>query len=176
MIRPSFEMHQDRSYPAGAYLDEHWLETGNTDFGLIAVPDSPEPVVVEWIKYACPKHCHEPEYVAVFWHGSKLLLAREHYQQVLIEGGVRYCRRFRYAHAGGVCCTELVLELAAGRPLKFERIEQGAYTGLWRGDARPHPGRSHRGRVEDMACRVVLDLGRAQVLLFRRRTLAPRAR
>jgi hypothetical protein len=58
--------------------------------------------------------------------------------------------------------------LAAGRPLALERVEQGAYTGLWRGDARPRPGR----RVQDMACRVVLDLGRGTVLLFRRRTLA----
>jgi hypothetical protein len=172
MIRPSFAMHQDRSYPAGEHLDEHWFETGEKDLGLIAVPDSPEPVVVEWSRYACPEHCHEPEYVAVFRYGSKLLLARECYQQVMIDGGVRYCRRFRYADATGVCCTELVRVLAAGRRLALERVEQGAYAGLWRGDARPRPGRSRR--VRDMACRVVLDLGRGTVLLFRRRTLAPR--
>jgi hypothetical protein len=173
MMRHPVAMHDQPSYPSGAHLDQHWVETGGRDLGLIAVPDRSEPVVVEWVCYACPEREHGPEYKVVFWHGARRLQVRERYHEVVTRDSVRYCRRLRHTSATGVCATELVLVLAAGSQIALERIEQGAYRGLWCGQV--HAGlRRRRDQVESLTCRVVLDLDRGHVLLFRRRALTPR--
>lgn len=173
MMRHSVATHDQPSYPFGAYLDQHWVATRRRDLGLIAVPDRSEPVVVEWVGHDCPRRCHGSEYKVVIWHGARRLKVRERYHQMAMRDGVEYCRRLRHTSAAGVCGTELVLVLAAGRELALERIERGAYRGLWGGQV--HAGaRRRRDQVETLTCRVVLDLDRGQVLLFRRRALAPR--
>lgn len=156
-------LSQDAGYPTGDHLRAYWTRTDESGTGVIQVPDAAEPVIVEWTKY---RYRRQEHYLAVFSHGTSRLLVRERYQHTVVTPEGAYRRQFRHRGQDGVCATELVRALAAGRALELERIEHGAYKGLWRADITRRRAQKERGtRVQ--ACRLILNLDRHMATLVR---------
>ncbi len=167
-------MTADYLHPTGRHLVEHWTATDDSDLALIAVPDSPLPLVLSWRRYTHPE-ADGDHFLGVFRHGECALVVRERYEQLQVTDDGYFRRHFRYRSADGVCCTELVEELAAGRELELTRVESGAYRGLWRAEVHRAGEIEIEGEDEDdsedgsmeLACRAVFNLKRKTVSLFR---------
>lgn len=158
-------MYPDVLYPTGEHLLADWTETDARDVGLIRVPDSADPVVVEWAEY---RYQGRRQFLGTFAHGGHRLGVREQFEHVLLTDRATHCRRFRCRRAERVCCTEIALALASGKAVELERVERGAYRGLWRLDVyrRIRPARHLLGPRE-MACRAYFNLARRTATLFR---------